>query len=124
MVDKKTEKGVMTGYHAEQFLKKYLPVSQSQLVKKFSKITITTPLVLKIMSPDALHKTDIGGVRIIKSQAEVESQFNDLMAIVKEKKMRLEGIMVQKFVEGVKNNVFVVNQKWSLDLLFVYVSFL
>lgn len=37
------------------------------------------PLVAKIVSPQILHKTDVGGIRVgLKSEAEVRQTFEDL----------------------------------------------
>jgi succinyl-CoA synthetase beta subunit len=93
-------KKVLSGFQAEKFLSKYLPVSIAQLVSSLKEIKIKVPLVLKIISKDALHKSDIGGVKIIKSQSEIKTAFNELMQIVKKRRINLEGIMVQKFAEG------------------------
>jgi succinyl-CoA synthetase beta subunit len=94
------KKVVFTGYKSEKFLSRFLPVSTSQIIKRFSKIKIKPPLVLKIISKDALHKSDIGGVRIVTKEEDLESNFNELIKITKRKKLKLEGIMVQKFEEG------------------------
>ena len=41
---------------------------------------LTPPLVLKIMSPDILHKSDAGGVKVnLKSAAEVEDAIREIM---------------------------------------------
>lgn len=97
-----SKKKVFTGFKSEKFLKKYINISNSQLVKKASKIKITPPLALKIISPDALHKSDIGGVIIVNNPSELESSFNKLLSLAKRKRIRLEGIMVQKFEAGEK----------------------
>ncbi len=93
---------IFTGFAAEKFLSKYLSTSKNQLVHSAKEIKIKTPLVLKIISPDALHKSDIKGVRIIKNHSDIESEFNELIRIAKKRKLKLEGIMVQEFIEGEK----------------------
>lgn len=57
------KKEVLTEFESEKILKPYLPISKSQLVHSLEEIKIKPPLVLKIMSKQALHKTDIGGVK-------------------------------------------------------------
>lgn len=94
------KKGVLTDYEAEKFLAKYIKVSKNQLVQRPEEIKIKTPLALKIISKDALHKSDIGGVKIVKSQEEVEPAFSELLKIAKRKKLKLDGIMAQKFEKG------------------------
>ena len=94
------QKRVMNGFQSEKFLKSYINVSESQLVKSFKEIKIKPPLVLKIMSDQALHKSDIGGVKIVKTKDEIAKNFSELIRIAKNHKIKLSGIMVQKYVEG------------------------
>ena len=57
------------------------------------------PVVLKIVSPDILHKTDVGGVELdLASEAAVRAAFSRLMANVREKapSARVEGVMVEE----------------------------
>jgi len=96
----KQKKEVYTGYKAEKLIGKFVKVSKNQLVKKSSEIKIKPPLVLKIMSKDALHKSDIDGVRIIDKEEDIEPEFNDLLNIAKRRRIKLDGIMVQKFYDG------------------------
>ncbi|MFC1800562.1 acetate--CoA ligase family protein [Nanoarchaeota archaeon] len=98
-------KVVMTEHKAEKLISKYIPVAKHTVVKKFNDVKLFSkkvgfPLVLKIMSPDALHKSDVGGVAIVHSANDLENEFDKLISISKKKKLRLEGIMVQEFVEG------------------------
>jgi hypothetical protein len=94
------KRGILTSYESEKFLEDYIPVSNAQLVNSLKEIKIRPPLVLKIVSPNALHKTEINGVRIVKSIYDVETEFRSLQAIAKKNKLKLEGILVQKFIEG------------------------
>jgi len=57
------------------------------------------PIVCKIISPDILHKTDAGGVKLnLKSRAEVEKAFEDIVASAKRYKpdARIWGVTVQE----------------------------
>lgn len=94
------KKEVFNGFAAEQFLGQFIPVSKSQLVTKYDDIRLRAPLVLKIMSDDALHKTDIGGVKIVLEQDEVRDAFIGLVKVAKKHKLKLDGIMVQEYMEG------------------------
>jgi len=61
------------------------------------------PLAMKISSPDILHKSDVGGVRIgIENAAEVEDAYELMMLRVKRKMPNAEirGILMEKMVEG------------------------
>jgi acyl-CoA synthetase (NDP forming) len=56
------------------------------------------PLVLKIASPDIIHKTDAGGVKVgLKSIAEVKKAYADIMASARQKypQAKIEGVSVQ-----------------------------
>ena len=55
-------------------------------------------VVLKIVSPDVTHKSDIGGVKVgIENEAAVRAAFDEIVASVKERqpKARIEGVAVQ-----------------------------
>ncbi|MFH1849992.1 MAG: GNAT family N-acetyltransferase [archaeon] len=57
------------------------------------------PVALKILSPDILHKTDVGGVRLnVKSESELKTAYNEIMKSVKKKspKSAVSGIYVAK----------------------------
>src|SRR5690349_15290839 len=59
------------------------------------------PVVMKIVSPDILHKTEAGGVMVgVKSAQEAEAAFNDIMkkARTYNKKAKLEGVLVEEMV--------------------------
>ncbi len=91
---------VLNAYEAHKFISKIVAVPETQLVRKSSEITIKYPLVLKIVSEQAIHKTEIGGVKIVNHQAELSESFEELLTIAKNNKIKLEGILVQKFVQG------------------------
>lgn len=57
------------------------------------------PVVLKIISPDALHKTDVGGVKLnITSKAQAEKAYEEIIASLKKHKpdARIVGVLVEK----------------------------
>ncbi len=59
------------------------------------------PVALKISSPDILHKTDVGGVRLgLDSEEAVRAAFSRMMAAAQEKapEARLEGVRVEEMV--------------------------
>lgn len=64
------------------------------------------PLVAKIVSPDVVHKFDVGGVRTgIKNEAELELAWEQLLADVKihQPEAMIEGVLLQKMIkEGVE----------------------
>jgi acetyl coenzyme A synthetase (ADP forming)-like protein len=61
------------------------------------------PVVMKIVSPDILHKTEAGGVMVgVKTAAEVESNYAAILANAKKYKSdaKIEGIQVQQMLLG------------------------
>ncbi|MFZ9194753.1 MAG: acetate--CoA ligase family protein [Burkholderiales bacterium] len=58
---------------------------------------LQTPLVVKVMSPDILHKSDAGGVKInLRSAAEVKSAIEGMLNAPKIKGARIEGFLVEE----------------------------
>ncbi|OGO03420.1 MAG: acetyl-CoA synthetase [Chloroflexi bacterium RBG_13_54_8] len=56
------------------------------------------PVVLKIASPDVVHKSDVGGVKVdLKNATQVSKAYREIMASVKDKfpKAAIDGISVQ-----------------------------
>src|SRR5512136_2954075 len=56
------------------------------------------PVVLKIVSPDILHKTDVGGVKLnLNSEEEVGQAFDDIIKSAKKHKpkAKIDGVSVQ-----------------------------
>ncbi|MCP4544012.1 MAG: acetate--CoA ligase family protein [Chloroflexi bacterium] len=61
------------------------------------------PVVLKILSPDIQHKTEIGGVRVgLESDAAVTDAFREVMAAAHQHhpQARLEGVLIQEMLPG------------------------
>lgn len=88
-------------YKAEKFLKKYLPVSKNQLVQNIDQIKFRKfPLYIKIISDQALHKSDIKGVRLVRDKEDLEKNFKELLQISKKRKLKLDGILVQEPTDG------------------------
>jgi len=60
------------------------------------------PCVLKIVSPDISHKSDVGGVRVGVSPAEVRAVFAEMLEHVRatQPSARIMGVSVQELVRG------------------------
>src|ERR671913_1321323 len=61
------------------------------------------PVVLKIVSPDILHKTEAGGVLVgLKSAEEVSNGYDTILANAKEYKAgaKIDGVQVQQMLKG------------------------
>src|SRR3954452_11773513 len=61
------------------------------------------PVVMKIVSPDILHKTEAGGVMVgVKTAADAEKNYDTILTNAKKYKAeaRIEGIQVQQMLMG------------------------
>src|SRR6266581_1274135 len=66
-------------------------------------VGMSFPVVLKIVSPEILHKTEAGGVIVgVKSAGEVEKGFATIMSNAKkyDAKANLLGVQVQQMLSG------------------------
>ena len=66
------------------------------------------PLVLKIVSPNILHKTDVGGVRVgIENEKELEEAYDDILFHVKRymPDVNIRGILIQEFIRDKKETI-------------------
>ncbi len=77
-------------------------VPQSLTVKNAGEVdaafaTLKPPLVVKIMSPDILHKSDAGGVKVgLQSAAAVKDAINAMAASPKIKGARIDGYLLEE----------------------------
>ena len=92
---------VFLGKDAEKFLNG-LPLAKSFLIKNPKELTKIKkfPVVMKIISPQAIHKTDIGGIKVVNGLQEAQQTFNKFMKLAKSKRMKLTGILIQEHVKG------------------------
>jgi len=99
-------------HEAYEALRAYgLPVPKADLAKSAEKAVeiaekIGYPLVLKIVSPDIVHKSDVGGVKVgVKNAEEVKEAFHSIMSNVKDKApdAKIAGVLIQEMVpEGLE----------------------
>lgn len=79
--------------------KSAIATNESQVVTLLKKLGV--PVVMKVVSPDVLHKTDFGAVQInIRTPTQARSAFRQIRRNVlkKNKKAEIMGILVQKMV--------------------------
>lgn len=97
---------IYTEYKTELFLKKFgVIASKSYLTNSIKEALILSkkmnfPLVVKIMSPDVLHKTEAGGIIKCNDEKEIVKAYYKMLSIAKEKKAHLEGILIQEYING------------------------
>jgi acetyltransferase len=61
------------------------------------------PVVLKVISPDLVHKTDTGGVRVdLRSAEEVAAAYRSMVRSFREMQppVRMEGVLVESYMKG------------------------
>jgi acyl-CoA synthetase (NDP forming) len=66
------------------------------------------PVVMKIISPQIVHKVDVGGVRLnLKSEADVKAAYADLMQHVKAARpgAQIWGVLIQEMVRNGKETI-------------------
>jgi acetyl coenzyme A synthetase (ADP forming)-like protein len=85
-----------------------IPVPREGVAKSASEASdiateIGFPVVMKIVSPDILHKTEAGGVMVgLKTAGEVEKNYESILTNARNYKSdaRIEGIQVQQMLQG------------------------
>jgi len=104
----KAVNGVIDFLDCEKILKAYrIPVIKSALAKtaveagKFAD-RLGYPIAMKVISPDIIHKTDAGGVKIkLADKKAVENAFNEIIKNCKvyKKTAKIEGVLLQPMVK-------------------------
>lgn len=75
--------------------------------------SIGYPVVMKIASPDILHKSDCGGVKVgLKNEAEIRAAYEDMMTSVKAKmpNANIWGVNIQQMVVEGKQTILGVSK--------------
>jgi acyl-CoA synthetase (NDP forming) len=95
---------LVTEVAAKERLKKAgIPVIDTRLARNRAQAVVVAaelgfPVAMKIVSPDAIHKTDVGGVKLnIKNATQAGQAYSDIIASVKKHvpAARIEGVSVQ-----------------------------
>jgi 4-hydroxybutyryl-CoA synthetase (ADP-forming) len=84
--------------------KKILGTTEEECAKA-AKDEIGYPVVMKIVSPDIIHKSDAGGVKVgLKNDNEIKAAFKEIMNNAKSYKSdaRIKGILVQEMITSAK----------------------
>ncbi len=95
----------LTEIESKELLKEAgIPVVETKLAKtKKEAVSLSKkmgfPIVLKIASPDIIHKSDAGGVKLgLKNITQVSKAYSEIMSSIRQKlpQARIQGISVQK----------------------------
>jgi len=84
-----------------------IPVSKNKVTKSADEAVafakeIGYPVVMKIVSPDIGHKTEVGGVKLdLKKEEEVREAFQQIMDSVEKERpdAKIEGILVEQMID-------------------------
>jgi 4-hydroxybutyryl-CoA synthetase (ADP-forming) len=71
------------------------------------------PLVMKIVSPDIIHKSDAGGVKVgVKTDDELKSAFRTITenALKYKSDVKIKGVLVQEMVKSAKETILGASQ--------------
>jgi acyl-CoA synthetase (NDP forming) len=109
LLDGAAPAAALSEWHSKQLLHAYgiktskdmLCGSAAEAVKAAKQLGF--PVVMKVSSPDLLHKTDVGVVKVgVDSAKEVRATYDELLAKAKKanKKARIDGVMVCEMVRG------------------------
>ncbi|WP_238553207.1 acetate--CoA ligase family protein [Cupriavidus necator] len=84
-----------------------IPVSNDVIVRGVEDAAVfdnmTAPLVVKIVSPDIAHKTEVGGVKVgIRTRAELEAAIAEVLENARQKApaARISGVLVTEMIQG------------------------
>lgn len=106
---KKENRTQLTEIESKQLIKEAgIPVVEARLARTKAEAValakkIGFPVVLKIVSPDVIHKSDSGGVELgITSAAQVGEAYNKILSAIKKHypKAKIHGISVQKMAKS------------------------
>jgi acetyltransferase len=81
------------------------------------------PVVLKIDSPDIVHKTDVGGVVLdVRTADDVRAAFTEMSARVRERMpdARINGVVVERYVSGGRETIIGVSQDPSFGPVIMF----
>ncbi len=102
------DRTVLTEEESKKILANYdIPVAKYAVAKSHSEAgkvasKIGFPVVMKILSPDIIHKTDIGGVKVnIKNKKEAEDTYKEIIKNAKKhnKKADIKGVFVEQMIK-------------------------
>ncbi len=106
-----TEKKALAEDEVKSLLKEYdIPTTDFAVIKSeddLDSIELKFPAVLKVCSPDIMHKTDVGGVKLdIRDKDELRKELNTFIKKFPDKKFLVEGMepMGIELIAGLVND--------------------
>ena len=105
---KREGRSILTEFESKKVLKQVgIPVVEARLAKTQKEaVSISQktgfPVVLKIISPDVIHKTDSGGVRLgLQNVSDIKKAYQEILEAVRKEypDALIHGVSVQKMVQ-------------------------
>lgn len=125
----RTKKAALSEYDSKRLLEKAgIRIPKQKVVREITELEsvlaeIPFPVALKVHSPDIMHKTEAGGVKLkINSLREAQQAYNDIMESCKEydPNAKILGVLVQEMVpNGVEMIIGVMNDVQFGQMLLV-----
>ncbi|MBI4739197.1 acetate--CoA ligase family protein [Candidatus Woesearchaeota archaeon] len=97
------KKEVLSQELAQTIVSKYIPCAKNKLVFSVEdalRFSVGYPRVLKLISPQAIHKSELNLVRIAKDMFDLKDHFAELVNIAQKNHLSVDGMLVQEFVPG------------------------
>lgn len=98
---------ILTEKEAKDILSYYkIPISKGEVCNSFEQIKRTAswigyPVVLKAVSDEIIHKTDVGAVVVdIKNEKELEEAYMNIISNIKKINSYSQGFYIQEMVKG------------------------
>lgn len=96
---------VLNASQSARLAQNFVPVPKSKTTKKVSEAAgfakkLGFPVVLKLLSPKIVHKTEFGAVKVVHDEHELVENFGSFLEKARKKRVPVTGIMVQEFVKG------------------------
>ena len=104
---KKEGRSILTEFESKKVLKQVgIPVTETKLAKTQKEAVLLSqkvgfPVVLKIVSPDVIHKSDSGGVKLgLNNVGQVKTAYNQIIKSINQQYPTavIHGVSVQKMV--------------------------
>ncbi|MFQ5975612.1 MAG: acetate--CoA ligase family protein, partial [Candidatus Hydrothermarchaeales archaeon] len=106
---KNENRDVLTVDESKDLLKAYgIKTNRNFLAKNVddaveSALKLGFPVVMKIVSPEIIHKTDVGGVKVnLKNEEEVRSAYEAMIKAARNRypDANIEGILMEEMIQG------------------------
>lgn len=119
----------LTEFESLALLRTYgIPVAESRYATRPEDLAaagqaLGYPLVMKLVSPDVSHKTDVGGVRLgITSEVQLHEEYHELIRNVRERApgSKVNGVLIQQMVSGGRETIVGISRDPSFGSLVMF----